>query len=316
MSSCTILILTYKGKHHLEFLLPTLQETIGSYQGQSDIRVLILDNGCDEITKNYVRSSYPQFSYQFSRANDFLFSLNDEIKNMDSDFILLLNDDLKLDRDLLNQLLPMMEKGDNSIFAISCRIMNWEGNLTSSAVRMAAYEKGWMKNYYLDHSERQTKYTLFASGGSSLLRTRYFNLLGGFDTLFRPAYSEDVDLGIRAWQMGWKVVYQPKAFVYHREGGSTKNYFENDELEKVIYKNEVLCMIKNTRVAGFLFWFFLLLPYRLIYNYIYHRNYYKGMVRAIGKLSLALAKRKKIEVSVKDEDWMGLLNQPYIEPSL
>ena len=37
MADCTILILTYKGKKHLEYLLPTVQQTIDNYKGDFKI---------------------------------------------------------------------------------------------------------------------------------------------------------------------------------------------------------------------------------------------------------------------------------------
>lgn len=312
MSSCSIVILTYKGKHHLEWLLPTVKEAIRHYGGKAAIDVLIVDNGCDAATRDLAVASLPGLQYLFSSRNDYLFSLNDVIRNIRSDYILLLNDDIRLDREILNELIPLMENADDSLFGISCKNFDWEGGHTLSAVRTASYKRGWMSNYYLDPAETGTKYTLYPAGGSTIFRTKYFNALNGFDTLYRPAYCEDTDLGIRAWQNGWKVIYHPKAFVYHREGGSTKDYFRQNKLEQMIYKNQILCMIKNTRQPAFLFWFFLMLPYRLIYNFLHNRNGYKALLQALAGIKPALSQRKKSRVNVKDEDWMPLLDTPYI----
>jgi GT2 family glycosyltransferase len=57
--------------------------------------------------------------------------------------------------------------------------------------------------------------TFFLSGANALVRKDYFLKIGGFCELFNPYYSEDVDLGIRAWKMGWELYFQPNAICYH-----------------------------------------------------------------------------------------------------
>lgn len=54
-----------------------------------------------------------------------------------------------------------------------------------------------------------------ASGAATLCRADRFATLGGFcEPMF--AYCEDTELSLRAWQQGWRVVYEPGAVVTHR----------------------------------------------------------------------------------------------------
>jgi len=311
MAACTILILTYKGRQHLEFLLPTLRTCIQHYKGDTVFDVLIVDNGCDAATRQFAETSFPEYRYSFSEANDFLFSLNTFIRDFSAEYTLLLNDDIRLDKEVLNELIPMMDAADESIFAISCKNLDWEGQQTTSAVRTGYYKKGWFYNHYLDFNETGTKYTLYPSGGSTIFRTRYFNELNGFDPLFRPAYYEDNDLGVRAWQNGWKTIYHPPAFVYHREGASMKDHFKRDRLEQNIYRNQVLCMMKNARHPGFIFWFCILFPYRLLYNLAVNRNYFFALLRVLREAPSVLLQRRKMRPLVKDAAWLPLLNTTY-----
>ena len=59
-----------------------------------------------------------------------------------------------------------------------------------------------------------------ASGGASLYRTKMLKEIGLFDEDFF-AYYEDVDISFRAQLAGWKIVYQPKAEVYHQIGATS-----------------------------------------------------------------------------------------------
>lgn len=311
MPGCTLVILTYKGKHHLEHLLPTVETAIKEYKGNDTVDVIVVDNGCDENTKAFVNDKYPSVQYCFSPVNDYLFSLNTFIEKLATEYVFILNDDIKLDKNILNHLLPVISQ-DPGIFAVACKFLDWDTGASASGVRVVVNKKGWLSHRYINYDETETKYTLYASGGGGMFRTQRFNELGGFDTLFRPGYSEDTDVSIRAWQKGWTVVYHPAAFLYHREGGTMKDYFQNDSLTRTIYKNQVLFLVKNVRTSLFLFWFFMLLPYRLVTAYFSSKNQFHALLKAIPKMPEALSKRRENPPVVKDENWMAMLNTTYI----
>jgi GT2 family glycosyltransferase len=310
MASCTILILTYKGKHHLEWLLPTVETAISCYKGNAAIEVMIVDNGCDEPTRRFVESRYPQFSYLFSPENDYLFSLNAFVRQIRTEYVFILNDDMKLEPQVLNELIPFMER-DPELFAVTCRIMDFEGTYTASSVRTVKYSRGWIHHIRLDPGETGLKYTLYPGGGAAIFRTACFNALGGFDPLYRPAYAEDLDLGTRAWQRNWKTLYHPGAVLYHREGGTINDQFKKNKLEQTIFRNHVLWMLKNGRFRGFVFWFFLMLPYRLLYHFLYNRNQFRALLQALRKSGSALRRRGAAEMLISDEAWSRMLNTSY-----
>ena len=58
----------------------------------------------------------------------------------------------------------------------------------------------------------------YCSGACIMLKTALFHELGGFDTLYSPAYYEDTDLAFRVRAKGLKVRVQPRATIVHHEG--------------------------------------------------------------------------------------------------
>lgn len=60
----------------------------------------------------------------------------------------------------------------------------------------------------------------YCSGASLLIPAALFRALGGFDTLYAPAYWEDTDLAFRVRAAGKRVLYQPRSVVVHHEGVS------------------------------------------------------------------------------------------------
>jgi O-antigen biosynthesis protein len=55
----------------------------------------------------------------------------------------------------------------------------------------------------------------YCSGACLLVRTDLFRRLGGFDERFAPCYYEDTDLCFGVRSLGYSVVYQPAAVIYH-----------------------------------------------------------------------------------------------------
>lgn len=310
-NTCTLLILTYKGKHHLEHLLPTVQTAI---ENTPDYRidVLIVDNGKDEETKKFVNKNFPDFSYESSPVNDYLFSLNPFVKGLNTDFVFILNDDMRLHPEVLNRTIPLLIE-DDKLFAVTCNVRDWDDTYTAAFPRIMHYSAGWMKSEWKKESyQNGIKYTLYGGGGAAVFRTELFNKLGGFDPLFRPAYAEDLDLGHRAWHAGFKIVYNPEAILFHREGGTIKDQFKADKLTQEIYKNQILWMVKNVNYPRFLFMFFLLLPYRLLTGWKVGKNSYLALLKSLPKIPLALFKRIKLPKPViNDKDLIKILNTEY-----
>jgi len=69
--------------------------------------------------------------------------------------------------------------------------------------------------------------------------------LGGFDSLYRPLYWEDVDLGYRAWGRGWQVLYEPASVVFHDQGSTMKRLHRPAHVELMSAKNAVLFSWSN-----------------------------------------------------------------------
>jgi GT2 family glycosyltransferase len=84
---------------------------------------------------------------------------------------------------------------------------------------------------------------LFACGGAMLIRRDLFLEVGGFDPDYF-AYFEDVDLGWRLWLLGHRVVYAPRAVVYHRHHGSWQTV--NDAKKWLLAeRNTLYTIVKN-----------------------------------------------------------------------
>lgn len=90
------------------------------------------------------------------------------------------------------------------------------------------------------------------SGGSSMIRKDLFQKLGGFDAVYEPFYSEDVDLGYRAWKSGYKLIWEPSAKVIHKHE-STISKFPRHFLNYVKERNRLIVVLRNITDKHLLF---------------------------------------------------------------
>jgi GT2 family glycosyltransferase len=215
MKTVCLAILNHNGREHLEHLLPTALEAAREYSGQT--RVVVVDNRSTKDDVAWVRDNFREVEVFVAPRNDYLFSYNDYAKECDCDVLVLLNNDIRIHSGFLDPLLTHMEAPD--VFAVSATSYAWgTRDHTFGAFRLSQHHG----SYYLEMKQdrEQAAHTFFASGGFMAVdRAKYLDL-GGFHALFRPIYSEDVDICFRAWHRGWRCIYEPRSCVEHREGAT------------------------------------------------------------------------------------------------
>jgi GT2 family glycosyltransferase len=81
----------------------------------------------------------------------------------------------------------------------------------------------------------------YCSGAFLMTRRSIFLALWGFDTIYEPAYFEDVDYCMRVRSSGLRVVYEPRASIIHYGYGSS----ENDRGPHLLYKKNHEIFIKR-----------------------------------------------------------------------
>ena len=121
--------------------------------------------------------------------------------------------------------------------------------------------------------------TAWLSGGSSIIRKEYFQRLGGFDSIYSPFYSEDLDLGYRAWKSGYTLLWEPSAIVDHKHE-ATISKFPRSLVEYVKERNRLLNVWRLIEDHS------LLMKNRLaqVYRVLFGPNYIKIIRAAIRQI--------------------------------
>jgi len=242
--TATLVIANYNGWRLLADSVPAALEAARRAGGHT---VVIADDGSTDGSVDFVGAHYPDAAVLALHHRGFGEACNAAVRRADGEVVVLLNSDVVVAPDFLPPLLE--DLGEPDVFAVGCRLTNPDGTLTGALGNRTRGE--WRGPLLAIHHEtdparlRETCPQLYANGGAMAVRRDRWLALGGFDPLYRPFYWEDVDLGYRAWARGWRVLYEPRSVVAHRQGGTIARLHGRRRAELMSAKNGVLFTWRN-----------------------------------------------------------------------
>jgi GT2 family glycosyltransferase/glycosyltransferase involved in cell wall biosynthesis len=242
--AASLVIPNWNGRDLLERFLPTW---IAGIADHPDSEIIVVDNGSDDGSAEWIAANYPQVRVLALKENlGFGGGSNAGFRAAQNDIVVLLNSDMRVEPDFLAPLLAGFT--DAAVFAVSCQI--FLGDPTKRREETGLTE-GWWQDGMLRVGHREDAAVnmlfpcLYGGGGSCAFDRKKFLALGGFDELLAPFYLEDTDLGFMAWKRGWKVLYQPASVVHHEHRGTIGKRFSAGYIESVLQKNFALFAWKN-----------------------------------------------------------------------
>ena len=270
--------------------------------GSPDNEVIVVDNGSEDGSAEFVRERFPSVRVLALPENlGFGGGSNAGFAAAKNDIVVLLNSDMRVERDFLRPLLDGFR--DAETFAVACQIFFSD---PSKKREETGLTEGWWQQGGLRVGHRVEDGitglfpTFYPGGGSSAYDRRKFWELGGFDGLYHPFYLEDTDLGYLAWKRGWKVLYAPDSVVYHEHRGTIGKKFSQAYIDGVLRKNFVLFVWKNIHSwrmlaeHGALAWAGAVIHW-LAGGGGVDRPSFAGLARAAGSLGKALGARRRAQ---------------------
>ncbi len=295
----SIVIPNYNGRKLLERNLPKVLQACKVWGGKFEI--VIVDDASTDESVAFLQKKYPQIKLIAHRTNKrFAITCNEGVKAAQGEIILLLNTDVIPRDDFLK---PLLENfGDPLVFAVGCREKSIQkGKIIYSGRARGCFKRGFLKHWRaVDQNEKET---LWAASGSAAYRKKIWNLLGGFDPLFRPAYVEDLDFSYRALKAGFKVLFEPRSLVFHQHETTNKEALGEREMKIAAFKNQILFVWKNITDKNLLLSHFVWLPYHLVFSTIATKGLFlAGFSKACKQLFHALKSRKRVKKLFKLPD--------------
>ncbi|MCL2110337.1 glycosyltransferase, partial [Microgenomates group bacterium] len=165
------------------------------------------------------------------------------------ELVFILNNDCRPQKKCLKQLADHFENGDKDLFAVTCfeKTTQKDGEYQYHGKNKLWWQRGrFIHGQFEGDPEKWKKgETAWAGGGSSLFDKKKFLALGGFDSLFYPAYWEDIDLSWQAKKMGYKILFDPSAVVIHDHETTNKSVFGQKKMADLAWKNGSRFIKKN-----------------------------------------------------------------------
>jgi hypothetical protein len=244
-SLVSIIIANYNGFGFLDDCLRSVLET-----NYPNFDVILVDNGSEDRSFENAQmmfSSNPRiFFVKMTENLGFAVANNVGFMKSKGDYVVFLNNDVKVDPEWLNELLKAVKSRPNIGAAQSKLLRLGKKNCIDSAGDYVtnsgfAFSKGRGQK---DSGQFDQIEDIFSARGAAMMVEReLFKAVGFFDPLYFLQY-EDIDLGWRIRLRGYRIVFAPKSIVFHASG-KTLSQTESSKVLFHLYKGHLLTIIKN-----------------------------------------------------------------------
>lgn len=226
----SVIVLTLNGADVIRGCLSTLLES-----DYPNYEVLAVNNGSSDGVEKIVEAEYPSVRLiNLPRNLGYAGGINEGLKAALGEIMLPLNDDTEIDPGMIAGMAgPFV--ADPKVGIVGCKIFYPDREtlqhagaeiLANGCTRHIGY--GEVDRGQFDE-QREVDYV---TGCSIAVRRQLFEELGLYDDRYFPTYYEETEFAVRARRAGWKIIYAPKAFLYHLESKteviySDKFFFRN-----------------------------------------------------------------------------------------
>ncbi|MBU3713846.1 MAG: glycosyltransferase family 2 protein [Ferruginibacter sp.] len=225
LPSVAIVILNWNGKKHLEKFLSSV--VASSYPNKE---VIVADNASTDDSIDFLKCHYPQVRIIQNEANEgFAKGYNEALRQIESDYYVLLNSDVEVCIGWIESVISLMES-DKTIAACQPKILSYDQR---DSFEYAGACGGWIDRFgypfsrgrVFDVCEKdfgqydKAEQCFWGSGAALFVRSDIYHELGGLDEYFF-AHQEEIDLCWRMQRAGYKIFVQPLSVVYHVGGGT------------------------------------------------------------------------------------------------
>jgi GT2 family glycosyltransferase len=235
--SISVVIPNYNGKELLEQNIPHVYNALISSK-ISDFEIIISDDASNDDSVNFIKSNYPEIILVANKINKgFAGNINSGIFKSTKDLVLLLNSDVVLTEEYFRHQLPYFNRDDT--FGVMGRITSIDSKKNQDGAKYPKHSLSKIAtnvNYISDHEN--SLYSFFLLGANSLVDRKKLFEINGFCELYNPYNSEDVDLSLRAWRLGYKCYYEHKAVCKHPVSSTLKKE-DNKKVRIVSLRNQL-----------------------------------------------------------------------------
>jgi GT2 family glycosyltransferase len=261
--SVSIIFPNYNGnKVSLTRLLQSIQKMV--YPKQK-ITVTLVDNGSTDDSVLFIKKRFPWVNIiKLGKNNGFAKAVNKGIKTSKEEYLFITNNDVVLEKNCLKNLIEyLLTHPQIGIIGGKTYCMN-----PSDKVLYSAYKYNFYTGLFtMAKDANKIQEADWIPGAGMCCGRPLWEKLGGFDEDFFFT-GEDLDFCLRAKRAGYKILYYPKAILWHSDGLTINlpefSYFKHYES----YKSKFRLILKHAGILqislAFTLQFLIYLPYRTL----------------------------------------------------
>ena len=215
-----VLILSYNGKS-------LLRDCISSYLNNDyqNFEVVVIDNGSNDETKTWVEQNFPgvyvhrtEKNLKYSGGLNFGMQYAFGVKM--ADFVLITNNDVVADKKMISSLIETAVKNKDAGFVIGKVYYHDQPDILQTVGK--SYDSKYWRGEHIGNREKdigqydEEKERAWCDDIYWLVRYDVYEKTGGYDTEF-AFQAEDFDWQARAKKIGFKIIYTPKAKLWHKD---------------------------------------------------------------------------------------------------
>lgn len=244
-----VVILSWNGKKYLEQFLPSVVQ----FTTPGLCEIIVADNCSTDGSVEFVKTYYPNIRLiQNIRNGGYAGGYNDALKQVNSKYFVLLNQDVEVTENWVEKVIDVMEV-DEQIAAAQPKLRAFHNR---EYFEYAGGSGGFLDNMSyafcrgrlfetIEKDEQQyddVTEIFWASGACLFVRSDVYVKAGGLDEDFF-AHQEEIDLCWRINSMNYKIICVPQSVIYHVGGGSLS--YGNPRKTYLNFRNNLMLMFKN-----------------------------------------------------------------------
>lgn len=314
----SIVNVTWNGKEFLKKYLPSFNNL-----NYPNYEVIIVDNASSDGSVDFVKKEYPEFKIIENQTNlGTAQGSNVAIEKARGKYIFWVSNDMELDAYILDHLVAVCES-DANIGICTVKMLRLKDEKHTDEIDSLGADLdifGFPASRGINQKDigqyNHSKEVFFSFGGAMFIRKKLLSLVGSFD----PDYltlADDIDLSWRVHLAGFKVVVEPKAYLYHRVSATLSKTHNRAQKRYLSERNTLRTLLKNYSL-GYLFFILpgyllvLLLEiifFTLIAKFDIANSGVKAVRWNVGNFKDTLAKRKKVQIfrKVNDSKIIGMM---------
>ena len=242
----SIIIVNWNGKNFLPKCLSSLFT-----QDYKNFELIFVDNASIDGSVDYVHKNYSKAKVIVNKKNlGYAEGNNIGYKKAKGDYVLFLNNDTKVTKNFLTELVSVLES-DSEIGGAQSKLLLMDSPSKLDCVGAYLTLTGFLYYYGIfkrNSSLYNSQIYLYTAKGASMIFKR--NVLEKIKLKGRLlderyfAYFEETDMCHRVWLAGYKIVFAPNSIIYHKMGGTSMK-LNNTFVQYHSFKNRINCYIKN-----------------------------------------------------------------------